>query len=61
MLVLVEGAAQAYLSAYVEMSDLCRIGDWFGQWVERSGVGDALMGPVGVVEAFVFSKGADRR
>ena len=52
MLVLVENAAKALVSSYVQASDLVRIGDRRGQWTERAGVGDALVGTVLVVEVF---------
>jgi hypothetical protein len=52
MLVFVERAAEAVVSADVEMSDAPRIDDGYGQRVQRSGVGDALMRPVGIVEPF---------
>ncbi|MFF1359552.1 hypothetical protein [Streptomyces sp. NPDC058297] len=50
MFVLVEDAAQAFTPAYVEAGDLPWIGDHLGQRVWRSGLRDALMGPIGVVE-----------
>lgn len=34
MVVLVEGAAEACVSAYVEAGDLHRIGDRRGEWVQ---------------------------
>jgi hypothetical protein len=49
MLVLVEETAESFASSYVRSGDLLRIGDRNRQWVQRAGVGDALMGPVGVV------------
>jgi hypothetical protein len=52
MLVLVENAAEAVGSADVQTSDAHRIDDSCGQWVQWSGVGDALVGPMAVVEAF---------
>jgi hypothetical protein len=52
MLVLAEDAAESFASSYVEAGDLLRIVDWHGQRVQRTGVGDALMGPVEVVEVF---------
>ena len=50
MLVLVEDAAEAVVPADVERSDAPRIGDWYGQRVQRLGVGDALMGPMAIVK-----------
>jgi hypothetical protein len=52
MLVLVEDAAESFASAYVEAGDLLGVGDRQRQGVQRPGVGDALMGPVKVVELF---------
>ena len=49
MLVLVEDFAQAVAPAYVEAGDLRRIGDRAGEWAQRAGVCDALMGAVGIV------------
>jgi hypothetical protein len=46
MLVLVEDAAKALASSYVRVGDLVRIGDRRGQWKERAGVCDALVGTV---------------
>jgi len=50
MSVLVEDAAWAFVSTYLETNDLHRVDDWRGQRVQRAGVGDALMKPMGVVE-----------
>ncbi|WP_406415403.1 hypothetical protein OH809_42915 [Streptomyces sp. NBC_00873] len=50
MLVLVEDAAEPFTSPYVEASDLLLIADRDRQRVQRAGVLDALMGPMGVVE-----------
>jgi hypothetical protein len=50
MFVLVEDAAQAFTPAYVDAGDLPWIGDRLGQGVQRSGVRDALVGPMAVVE-----------
>jgi hypothetical protein len=50
MFVLVEDATQAFTPSYVEVGDLPWIADRLGQGVERSGVRDSLMGPIGVVE-----------
>jgi hypothetical protein len=50
MFVLVEDAAEALVSSYVQVGDLVRIGDRRGQWIERAGARDALMRPVAVVE-----------
>jgi hypothetical protein len=56
MLVFVERAAEAVVSADVEMSDAPRIDDGYGQRVQRSGVGDALTRPMAVVESFELSE-----
>jgi hypothetical protein len=53
--VLVEDAAQALPFSDVQMRDLVRFGDRRGEWVEWSGVGDAAVGPVPVVEGFVLA------
>jgi hypothetical protein len=37
MLVLVEDAAEAVVSAYVELGDLPGLGDWFGEGAQRGG------------------------
>jgi hypothetical protein len=50
MFVLVEDAAEALASSYAEAGYLVRICDWFGQWVQRAGVGDALVRAVPVAE-----------
>jgi hypothetical protein len=50
MFVLVEDAAEALASSYVEAGYLVRICDWLGRWVQRAGVGDALVWAVSVVE-----------
>ena len=50
MLVLMEDAAEAVASSYVEAGNLVRICDWHGQWMQRTGVGDALVRAVSVVE-----------
>jgi hypothetical protein len=48
MLVLVEDAAEAITSSYIEAAHLVRIGDRCGQRVQRACIGDALMRPVGL-------------
>jgi hypothetical protein len=55
MFVLVQNAAEAIASADVEAGNPVRIGDRLGQQLEWSGVGDALVRPVCVVEGFVFA------
>jgi hypothetical protein len=54
MLVLVEDSAQTLASSYVQAGDLLWVGDGRGQWVEWSGVGDALVGSV--LDAPMFVK-----
>jgi hypothetical protein len=54
VLIFVEDAAESFASSYVEARYLLRISDRHRQRVQRSGVRDALMGPVGVVEVFEF-------
>jgi hypothetical protein len=50
MFVLVEDAAEALASSYVEVGYLVRICDWLGRRVQRAGVGDALVRAVSIVE-----------
>jgi hypothetical protein len=50
MPVLVEDAAEAVPSVDVKPGGGVRLGDGCRQCVQRPGVGDSLMGPVGVVE-----------
>jgi hypothetical protein len=57
MLVLVKDAPETIASADVEPGDLVRIGGRCGQRTQRSGVGDALMWPMVVVEVFEFVQG----
>jgi hypothetical protein len=56
MLVLVEDAAEAVVSADVKTCDARRIGDWWGRRSQWSAVGDALVRPMAVVEAFELSE-----
>jgi hypothetical protein len=60
MLVFVQGAAEPVASSYVEGRDLAWFGEWRGQWVQWSGVGDALMRPVLVVEALELTQCVNR-
>jgi hypothetical protein len=55
MLVFAEDAAEAVMSVEVEAGELLRVGDRCGQRGERSGVREALVRSVGVVEGFVFA------
>jgi hypothetical protein len=50
MLILVEDAAEALASSYVEAGYLVWIRHRRGQWVQRASVGDALLWAVSVVE-----------
>jgi hypothetical protein len=50
MLVLMEHPAESVASSYVKARDSVRSCQRRGQWLERAGVRDALMGPVPVVE-----------
>jgi hypothetical protein len=55
--VLVEDAAESIVSSDAKPGYLVRIGDRCGQWVQRSGVGDAPMRSMAVVEVFEFVQG----
>jgi hypothetical protein len=50
MVVLVEHPTESVASSYIKAGDLVRNHERHGQWLERSGVRDALMRPVPVVE-----------
>jgi len=50
MFVFVQDAAEPVASSYVESNDLVGVRDWCGQRVDRAGIGEALVGPVFVVE-----------
>jgi hypothetical protein len=56
VVVLVEDAAQTWVLVDVEAVDLGLVDDRRWQQSEWSGVGDALVGPVRVIEAFVFAE-----
>jgi hypothetical protein len=45
VLVLVEESAETVVAVDAEPGELVMVGDRFGQWCERSGVGDSLMRP----------------
>jgi hypothetical protein len=49
------GPGEAVTSVDVQVGELIRVGDRFGQWDEWPGVGDALVRPVGVVEDLVLA------
>ena len=57
MFVFVEDAAKSIVSSDAEPGYLVRIGDRWGQWVQRSGVGEALMWSMFVGEVFEFAQG----
>ncbi|KOX33444.1 hypothetical protein ADK67_06155 [Saccharothrix sp. NRRL B-16348] len=59
MVVLVEDAAQSLPSADVESDERCLIGDGWWQRAQWSGVGDALVGAVVVVEVLVLVQGVE--
>ena len=50
MSVLMMHSAEPVASSYVKAGELARAHERHGQWLERAGVGDALMRPVPVVE-----------
>jgi hypothetical protein len=49
--------AESVTSSNVEAGDLVRSCQRYGQWLERAGVGDALVWPVPVVELLEFPQG----
>ena len=57
MFVLVQNTAETITSTDGQPGELVWVGDRFGQRLEWSGVGDALVRPVRVVEDFVFAEG----
>jgi hypothetical protein len=50
MVVLVKHPTESVASSYIKAGDLIRNHERHGQWLERSGVRDALMRPVPVAE-----------
>jgi hypothetical protein len=54
MLVFVEDASEPVASSDPEMGYLVLVGERGGQWAQGSGVVEALVRPVAVVEAFEF-------
>jgi len=56
MIVFVEDATEAVTSVDVQVGEPVRVGDRFGQRCEWSGVGDALMRSVLVVEHLVLAQ-----
>ncbi|KOX30069.1 hypothetical protein ADK67_09910 [Saccharothrix sp. NRRL B-16348] len=59
MVVLVGDAAQLLPLADVESGEGCLVGDGWWQCAQWSGVGDALVGPVGVVVLLVLAQGVE--
>ena len=57
MAVFVEHAAESVTSSNVKAGDLVRSCQRHGQWLERSGVCDALVWPVPVVELLELPQG----
>jgi hypothetical protein len=55
MVVLVEDAAKAVSSVDLEVGEATWISDRLRQRREGSGIGDALVGPMGVVERLVLA------
>ena len=60
MLVLVENAAEAVASSYVEVGHLVWISDLLGERGQRSGVRDVLMRLVSVVELLEVAQGVEQ-
>ena len=60
MLVFVEDSAESVASADVEESVSVRLGDRRGQSLLWPGVGDALVGAVGVVELLELVQGVEQ-
>ncbi len=60
MFVFVEDSAEALVSSYVQAGDLVWVCDGRGQRMQWSGVGDALVRSVLVVEPFVLTQGVEQ-
>ena len=60
MFVLVKDAAEAVAFSCTEAGDLLWIGDRCRQGVKRSGVGNALVGAVGIVELLELTQGVEQ-
>ncbi len=60
MPVLVEDAAEAIASVYVETAGGSRPGDRWGQREQRPGVRDSLVRPVGVVKLLELAQGVQQ-
>ena len=58
--VLVKHSTEPVVSSYIEAGDLARAHERRGQWLERAGVGDALMRPVPVVELLELPEGVQK-
>ena len=59
MLVLMKHSTEPVAASYIKAGDLAR-SQRHGQWLERTGVGDALMRPVPVVELLELPEGAHK-
>ena len=57
MLILVDGAAESVVSAYVQVGDAVRVGDRSGYRTQRSGLIQCLVGPVPIVVGFELAQG----
>jgi hypothetical protein len=57
MLVLMEGAAESVVAAYVQVGDPARIGDRFRDRTQRSGLTHRLVRPVPVVVGLELAHG----
>src|SRR5271165_4899726 len=60
MLVLMKHSAEPVASSYIEAGDLARGHERHGQWLERTGVGDALMRSVPVAGLLELPQGAQQ-
>ena len=60
MFVFVQGPAESVVSSDVEMTDRVGFGERGGQRAQWSGVGDAVVWPVFVVEALELAQGTQR-
>jgi hypothetical protein len=60
MSILVEEAAESVCSAYAEGGDVLRVVDRLGKGTEGSGVRDALVRPVAVVEGLELPQGVEQ-
>ena len=55
-----EHPTEPVASSYVKAGDLARAHERHGQWLERTGVRDALMRPVPVVELLELPQGMQK-